>query len=70
MYKLRMGFPSVASGKEPACQCRSCKRCGFNQEDPLEEGMATCSSILAWEIPWTEGPERLQSIASQVVRHD
>ena len=34
-------------------------------EDPLEEGMATYSSILAWRIPWTEEPGRLQSIGSQ-----
>ena len=39
-------------------------------EDPLEEGIATHSSILAWRIPWTEGPDRLQSIGSQRVRHD
>ena len=35
-----------------------------------EEGMATYSSILAWRIPWTEEPGRLQSIALQRVRHD
>ena len=34
-------------------------------EDPLEEGMATHTSILAWRIPWTEGPGRLQSRRSQ-----
>ena len=34
-------------------------------EDPLEEEMATHSSILAWEIPWTEEPGRLQSTGSQ-----
>ena len=39
-------------------------------EDPLEEGMATHSSILAWRIPWIEEPGRLQSIGSQRVRHD
>ena len=39
-------------------------------EDPLEEGMATHSSILAWRIPWTEEPGRLQSMGSQRVRHD
>ena len=39
-------------------------------EDPLEEGMATHSSILAWEIPWTEEPDGLQSMGSQRVRHD
>ena len=39
-------------------------------EDPLEEEMATHSSILAWEIPWTEEPGGLQSIGSQRVGHD
>ena len=34
-------------------------------EDPLEEGMATHSSVLAWKIPWTEEPGRLQSMGSQ-----
>ena len=38
-------------------------------EDPLEEEMANHSSILAWEIPWTEEPGRLQSMGSQRVRH-
>ena len=44
------------SGKEPACQC---KRCGFDLwlgKDPLETEMTTHSSVLAWEIPWTEEP--------------
>ena len=39
-------------------------------EDPLEEDMATHSSILPWRIPWTEEPGRLQSMGSQKVRHD
>ena len=39
-------------------------------EDPLEKGMATHSGILAWRIPWTEGPGRLQSMELQRVRHD
>ena len=39
-------------------------------EDPLEEGMATHSSILAWRIPRTEEPGRLQSIGLQRVGHD
>ena len=42
----------------------------LGQEDPLEKKMATYSSILAWEIPCTEEPERLQSMGSQRVRHD
>ena len=39
-------------------------------EDPLEEGMATHSSILTWKIPRTEEPSRFQSIGSQRVGHD
>ena len=39
-------------------------------EGPLEEGMETHSSILAWRIPWTEEPGGQQSIASQTVEHD
>ena len=39
-------------------------------EDPLEEGMATHSKILAWRIPWTEQLGRLQFIESQTVRHE
>ena len=42
----------------------------LGQEDPLEEGMAAHPSILAWRIPWTEEPGRLQSMGSQRVRHD
>jgi len=42
----------------------------LGQEDPLEEGTATHSSILVWRIPWTEEPGRLQSIGLQRVRHD
>ena len=42
----------------------------LGQEDPLEEGMAIHSNILAWRIPWTEEPGGLQSIGSQRVRHD
>ena len=39
-------------------------------EDPLEEGMATHFSVLAWRIPWTEEPGGLRSIGSQRIRHD
>ena len=39
-------------------------------EDPLEKGMATRSSILTWEIPWTEEPGGLQSMGLQRVVHD
>ena len=39
-------------------------------EDPLEEGMATHSSVLVWRIPWTEQPGRPPSLGSQRVRHN
>ena len=42
----------------------------FGQEDPLEEEMAIHSSTLAWKIPWTEEPGRLQSMGLRRVRHD
>ena len=42
----------------------------LRREDPLEKKMATHSSILAWKIPWTEEPGRLQSLGSQTVGHD
>ena len=42
----------------------------LGQEDPLEKEMATHSSTHAWKIPWTEEPDRLQSMALQRVGHD
>ena len=57
------GLPRWLSGKESVCQCRRNKTQfpSLGQEDPLETGMTTHSSILAWEIPWTEEPGGLQS---------
>ena len=52
----------------PAMQEMQVQSLGW--EDPLEKGMATHSSILAWRIPWTEEPDRLQSIGLQRVGHD
>ena len=42
----------------------------LGREDPLEEEMATLSSILAWRIPWTEEPVGVQSMGLQRVRHN
>ena len=42
----------------------------LGQEDPLEEGLATHSSIFAWRIPWTEEPGGLQTIRSERAGHD
>ena len=52
----------------PAMQETQVRSLGW--EDALEKGMATHSSILAWKIPWTEEPGRLQFMESQRVRHD
>ena len=67
-----VGFPDGASGQEPACQCRQRQTCveSLGQEDLLQEGMTSHSSILARRIPWIEKPGRLQSVGSQRVRHD
>ena len=65
-------FPGGTSSKEPACQCRRARRpiWSLSREDPLEEGIATHSGILAWRISWTVEPGWLQSIGSQTVGHD
>ena len=44
--------------------------CSLGWEDPLEKGMASYSSILAWRIPWTEKPGGLQSMGLQRVGHN
>ena len=61
---------SVAQGVKrlPAMQETWVRSLG--QEDPLEKEMATYSSTLAWKIPWTEKPARLQSMGSQREGHD
>ena len=67
-----VGLPRWLSDKESACQCQKTQEMqvlSLGQEDPLEEKMATYSSI-AWEIPWTEEHGRLQSVVSQRVGHD
>ena len=60
--------------KKSTCQCRRKKQETLvqflGQEDPLEKEMATHSSILAWEIPWTEEPGRLLPIGLHRIGHD
>ena len=65
-----LGLPLVAQRVKrlPAMQETRVQSLGW--EDPLEKEMATHSSILAWRIPWTEKPGRLQSMGSQRVRYD
>ena len=66
------GFPRWHFGKEPACQCRRCKRHGFSpwMGRSLDKEMAIHSSTLTWEIPWTEEPGGLQSLGSQRVGYN
>ena len=49
-------FPGGASGKNPPDNAGDIRDASLSQEDPLKEGMATHSSILAWKISWTEEP--------------
>ena len=61
-------FPGGTSGKESACQCRIPSRRRFDpwiRKITLEKKVAIHSSILAWEIPWTEKPGGLQSVGLQ-----
>ena len=64
-----LGFPGGSVIKNPPVNAEDRAR-SLGQEDPLEEKMATHSSILAWEMPWTEEPGGLQSTGSQRVRLD
>ena len=69
----RGGFPGGASGKEPACQCRRCKRRGFDPwvgRIPWRRAWQPTPVFLPGESPWTEEPGGLQSTGSQGVGHD
>ena len=62
-----MGFPSGSAVKNPSAmqELQETQVWSLDWEDPLQKGMATHSSILAWEIPWTEEPGGLQSMGSE-----
>ena len=67
------GFLGGSVGKEPACQWRRHTETlvqSLGQEDPLEEGIATHSSILSWKIPWMGEPGGLQSMGWPRVGHN
>ena len=66
------GFPGGLMAKNPPAmqELQETGIWALGQEDPLEEGMATHSSILAWRIPWTVEPVGLQSIGSQGTGHN
>ena len=63
------GFPGGSAVKNPPTMQETWVQ-SLGQEDPLEQGMATHSSVLDWRIPWTEKPGRLESIETQRVGHD
>jgi len=68
-----MGFPGGVSCKEPACQCRRHKRCGFNfwvMKIPWRRAWLPTPVFSPGESPWIEEPGVLQSIGLQRVRHD
>ena len=64
-----MGFPRGSVVKNPPAMQETQVRF-LSQEEPLETEMAIHSSVLAWEIPWTEEPGGLQSTGSQRLRHN
>ena len=64
-----MGLPGGSEVTNPPVMQEMWVR-SLDWEDPMEEGVATHSSILAWRIPWTEEPGGLQSMGSQRVGHD
>ena len=64
-----LGFPGGSDGEESTCNAGDLDSTP-GQEDPLEKWMATHSSILAWRIPWTGEPDRLQLMESQRAGHD
>ena len=64
-----MGFPGGSDDKESTCNAGDPGSIP-GSGDCLEKETATHSSVLAWEIPWTEKPGRLQSVGSQRVRHN
>ena len=68
----RHGSQMWLSGKESSCKAgpQETQVQFLDQEDPLEEEMATHSRILAWKIPWTVGPGGLQSMGSVGVGYD
>ena len=70
-YPLQYSWASLVAQmvKNLPAMCETWVR-SLDWEDPLEKGMATHSSILAWKIPWTEEPGRLQSMGLQRVRHN
>ena len=66
---MEIGLPGGSAGKNPLAMQETWFQ-SLGREDPLEKEMAMHSSILAWEIPWTEESGRLQSTGLQTVGHN
>ena len=68
MYMIAQGLPQWLSSKESTCTAGDTGTAGLilGSEDPLEKGLATYSSIVAWRIPWTEEPG--QAIVHRVAK--
>ena len=69
LYDLTLKITRAQVVKNPSAMQETQVR-SLGQEDPLQKGMATYSSILAWRIPWTEEPGQLQSMGLQRVGHN
>ena len=72
LIESHLGFPGGSDGKESAFHSgrQETQVQSLSQEDPLEKGMTTHPSVLAWRIPWTEESEGVQKMGSQRVGHD
>ena len=69
-YMVNVGASLVAQMVKHLSAIQETQVWSLGWEDPLEKEMVTHSSILAWRIPWTEKPDRLQSMGLQRVGHD
>ena len=65
---MYLELPCDSDSKEYTCNAGDLVQ-SLDPEDSLEKGMATHSSILAWRVPWTEEPGRIQSMGSQRLMH-
>ena len=70
LYATWVSLVAQTENNLPVMQCRRPWVWTLGWEDPLEKGMATHSSILAWTTPWPEEPDGLRSVGSQRIRHD
>ena len=71
--KINKGFPGGASGEEPICQCRRCKRLEFYtsvMKIPLMGAHQPTAVFKSGHTPWTEETDRLKPVGLQRVRHD